>query len=131
MSANWVGPRRVTEVLSDYIFKVEHLLTQDTEDIHISRIKHYADALVGTTAQMKEIADFSDRVWYSVDKIKDVRETDGNYEALVSWKGLSTSGDSWEPLTIMFEDVPMTVRAFFKRRRLNAVMKRDKSFLKV
>ena len=61
MSANWVGPRRVIQILSDFIVRVEHLLTKDTEDIHVSRIRHYADAPVGTEVEMKKIADFSDR----------------------------------------------------------------------
>lgn len=131
MSANWVGPRRVVEVLSDFIIRVEHLINKDTEDLHVSRVKPYADALVGTGVQMKEIADFSDRVWYSVDKFKDLRNVDGQFELLVSWKGLSSAGDSWEPLPIMFEDVPTKVRAFFKRRRLTALMKRAKDYLHI
>ena len=74
MSTNWVGPRRIAEVLSGFVYREEHLLTEETEDIHVSRIKHYADSLVGTEVQMKEIADFSDRIWYSADHIKDLQE---------------------------------------------------------
>lgn len=33
---------------------------------------------------------------------------------LVSWKGLSSNGDSWEPLIVMYEDVPSKVRGYFK-----------------
>ena len=131
MSANWVGPRRIKQALSDFTFRVEHLVTKEEEDIHVSRIKPYADALVGTPAQMTEIADFSDRVWYCVDKIKDIREQEGEFQVLVSWKGLSSSGDSWEPLHIMYEDVPSKIRAFFKRRRQSNVMKRAKVLLQL
>ena len=129
MSANWVGPRRIVQILSDFIVRVEHLLTEETEDVHVSRIRLYADSLVGTEVQMKQIADFTDRVWYAVEKIKDLREVQGEFEVLVSWKGLSTSGDSWEPLNIMYEDVPSKVRAFFKRRRLTSAMKRAKNLI--
>lgn len=129
MSANWVGPRRIVQILSDFIVKVEHLLTKETEDLHVSRVRHYADSLVGTPVKMKEIANFSDRVWYSVDKIKNLREAQGEFEALVSWKGLSSHSDSWEPLAIMYEDVPTKVRAYFSRRRQSDVMKRARAFL--
>lgn len=71
---------------------------------------------------MKKIADFSDRIWYSVDKIKDLRDSGKCFEILVSWKGLTAAGDFWEPLDIMFEDVPSRVRAYFRRRRLNDVI---------
>ncbi len=59
---------------------------------------------------MKEVAEFTDRFWYSVDKIKDIREATDGFEILVGWKRLTTPGDSWEPLTVMFEDVPFKVR---------------------
>lgn len=35
VSATWVGPTRIIEVLSDYIPRVGNLLTQATEEIHI------------------------------------------------------------------------------------------------
>ena len=52
MSANWDGPRRVVQALSDNIFRVEYLIMQETEDIHVSRIYSYADGPVGTPVQM-------------------------------------------------------------------------------
>ena len=130
MSANWVGPRRIVEVLSGFVYRVQHLITKETEDIHVSRIKHYADSLVGSPVQMKEIADFSDRIWYSVDRIKDLQEKNGKFEVLVSWKGLSESGDSWEPLTVMHEDVPSKVRQYFKRKRKTGLVKRALEIIK-
>lgn len=54
VSANWVGPRRVVQCLSDYMCRVEHLLTEGTDDVHVSRMKHYADFLIGTKLQMKK-----------------------------------------------------------------------------
>ena len=131
MSANWVGPRRVVQVLSNFILRVEHLLTKEAEDTHVSRIKPYTDGSIESPVALKEIADFSDRIWYSVDKIKDIRETNGVFEVLVSWKDLTTAGDSWEPLTTIFEDVPTKVRTYFKRSRLTSVAKKAKTFLEV
>ncbi len=55
---------------------------------------------------MEEVAELTDRIWYSVDKIKDIRETADVFEVLVGWKGLNTAGDSWQLLSVMFEDVP-------------------------
>ncbi len=76
---------------------------------------------------MQEVADFTDRIWYSVDKIKDVREFGGHFEVVVAWKGLTTAGGSWEPLTIMFEDVPSNIREFIKRRCLNPILRRARA----
>lgn len=122
MSANWVGPRRVIQVMSDFTFKVEHLVSQETEVVHVSRIKHYADALIGSKVQMEKLAERTDKIWYSVDDIKDVKKRNDEFQVLVSWKGLSSKGDTWEPLQAMFEDVPSKVRAFFKRKRKTAAL---------
>ena len=73
-SAHWVGPRRVIQALYNFTFKVEHILTRGTEDIHISRIMHYTDSRVGPKLEMKKVAEHTDHVRYSVDKIKDVRK---------------------------------------------------------
>ncbi len=127
MSTNWIGPRRVSRILSDFTVELEHLLTGTTAVVHVCRIKPYADASVETQAQMKEVAEFTDRIWYSVDKVKDIREAADGFEVLVCWKGLTTAGDSWEPLTVMFEDVPSKVRDFFKHRRLNQILPRGRA----
>ena len=129
MSCNWIGPRRVTRILSDFTVEIEHLLTEETSVVHVSRIKPYADSLVGTPVEMSDIAEFTDRVWFTVDKIKDLRETSDRFEVLVAWKGLTSAGDSWEPLTNMYEDVPTKVRDFFKRRRNSAALRKAKSSL--
>lgn len=121
MSSNWVGPRRVVGVLSDFTYKIENLITLETESVHISRIKHYMDSLIGKSVEMRELAESADRVWYSVDKVCDLRKENGNFEVLVAWKGLSQASSSWEPLAHIFEDVPSKVRAFFKKRRSNAL----------
>ncbi len=127
MSTNWVGPRRISRILSDFTVEIEHLLTSTTAIVDVCRVKPYADASVGTPAQMQEVAEFTVRIWYSVDKIKDVREAASHFEVLVAWKGLTTARDSWEPLTVKFEDVLSKIREFFKRRRLNPVLRRARA----
>ncbi len=76
---------------------------------------------------MKEATEFTDPIWYSVDKIKDVREAADRFEVQVRWKGLTSAGDAWEPLTVMFGDLPSKVREFFKRRRLNPILRRARA----
>ncbi len=78
---------------------------------------------------MEEVAEFVDRIWYSVDKIKDIREAADSFEVLVGWKGPTTAGDSSETLTVMFEDVPCKVRDFFKHRSVNQTIRRARASL--
>lgn len=65
---------------------------------------------------MEEIAEF-------IDLIKDLREGNGEFQLLVSWKGLIESGDSWEPLLVMFKDVPSLVRSYFEQKRSTTVLR--------
>ncbi len=65
MSTNWIVPRRVSRILSNFTVELEHPLTGTSAVVHICRIKRYADASVGTKAQIKEVAEFTDRIWYS------------------------------------------------------------------
>lgn len=84
MSGNIVVPRRIVHSISDLTFKIKHFLTEETSDAHATRIRPYADSLVETPVQIREIAEFSDRIWYSVDKIKDYLETQGIYQGPVA-----------------------------------------------
>ncbi len=63
MSTNWVGPRRISRISSDFIIEIEHLFTDATALVHVCRVKPYADASVGTLAQIQEVAEFTDRIW--------------------------------------------------------------------
>lgn len=61
VSANWAGPRRVGNILSDDNVEVEHLLSSKRERFHVRRIKHYFDADVGAMVAMEKIAEVSGR----------------------------------------------------------------------
>ena len=94
--------------------------------MHICRVKPYRDAAVGESVEMRAVAEFSDRIWHTVEKVKDLRLSHGSFDVLVAWKGLSTSGDTWEPLSTMYEDVPTKVRDFFAKKRASDLIKRAK-----
>ena len=131
VSANWIGPRRIINVLFDFTAEVEHLLTKETSVVHICRMKPYTDKLVGTPVQMKEIAEISDQITFPVDKIKDLRERRNHFEVLVSWKGWSETSDSWEPLDVIYEDVPSKVREYFRRRRSTPLIEKARTSLSI
>ncbi len=125
MSANWAGPRPISRILSNVTVEIKHLLTSAAAVVYVCRVKTYADASVGTPAQMQEVEEFTDRIWHSVDKIKDVGEAAGHFEVLIAWKGLNAAGDSWETRNVIFENVPSKVRVFFNRECLNPILRRS------
>lgn len=98
ISTNWIGLRRVSRIPLEVTVELENLLTASNKTTHVWRIKPDEDKIVGSAVQMRESAEFSDRIWYSYDKIKDIRENSNQFEVFVSWKGLSIAGESFEPL---------------------------------
>ncbi|POM60589.1 hypothetical protein PHPALM_30530 [Phytophthora palmivora] len=83
---HWVGPFKVVAALA-HSFKVEHLVTGRKYDVHASRLKFYADAVLNTTTEPLE---------------------------LVSNQGmfLGVVENSWEPLTAFMHDVPENVHEY-------------------
>lgn len=125
--SKWVDPRRITQILSDFTVEVEHLLFHKKEIVHLSHFKPSVNNQIVKPAQLQEVVELSDWVWYSVDSVKDVRQNDNEFQVFVSQKGFTSAGDIWQPLTNMFEDVPRMVRAFFGKKRSSYLVKRTKS----
>lgn len=86
--SNWVGNLRVTGIISDFVVEFEHLLKKSVTIVHLSRIKHNEDALVGNPVQFKSIAELTDRDRFFVDKLKDIRDESENFEVLVKIKSI-------------------------------------------
>lgn len=76
---------------------------------------------------MKEVAEIADQIKYSVDKIKDLRQKGNECQVLVGCKGYSLSGDTWEPVSIIYEDLPGKVQEFLKSKRSNVLIKKIKA----
>lgn len=85
--------------------------------MHCSRIRRYADSLVGTPAAMRQVAERTDRLRFSVDTVKDIRFRKDKREILISLMGLKASWDTWEPFDIIYEDVNIAVRSFLLSQR--------------
>lgn len=81
---NWVPPRRISKIKSAYMLEIDHLFTRETSVIHACPVKPYADASDGSKAEMKEVAEFNDRILYFVNNIKYVRKDSNEFEVLVS-----------------------------------------------
>ena len=80
---------------------------------------------------MEQSAQHNDRIWHAVNKIKNIRNTKSIFESLVSCNCLSSTSDSWEPLSTMNDDDPAKVRQYFKGKKLTRTIKDGKSFARI
>ncbi len=54
---------------------------------------------------------------YHVDKILDKKKIKNKIHYLVSWKGFDESSNSWEPASVLKEDIPDEVKKNEKNNR--------------
>ncbi|GMF54369.1 unnamed protein product [Phytophthora fragariaefolia] len=108
----WVGPFRVTEALA-HSFMVEHLLTKDAYEVHGTRLKHFCNADLDVTGELREhIA--NQGIVLAVRAITEHRYNDEakDWQLFDTWRGLEDNENSWEPFDSIYSDVPTIVQRY-------------------
>ncbi|KAE9196662.1 hypothetical protein PF002_g22989 [Phytophthora fragariae] len=113
----WIGPYVVIRADS-HSFRVRHLVTGSEQDVHASRLKFYADSDLEVTDELLEHV-AAQGIILKVEKFVDHRcnAQSQAFELLVSWCGLESIEDSWEPLRTLTQDVPVLVRAYVEAKK--------------
>jgi hypothetical protein len=108
----WIGPYRVIRA-DPYSFTIEHLITGEQADVHASRLKFYADVSFDVTEEILEHV-AAQGIVLAIDQLLEHRYNvaSNEYEILVSWRGLETIEDSWEPLMTLHKDVRVLVQRY-------------------
>ena len=115
LQITWLGPRRIVEVLSDWVFVVEDLRDGSRSTHHASRMKHYAAAAADVTQDLLDHVAYVEG-GHLVEELRDCRfnRTTKRWDILVKWMGLDELETSWEPASDIAEDVPALVQAYIK-----------------
>lgn len=114
----WRGPRRVIKALNDYVFKVEDLRNGETEDIHGTRLKFYADDSLDARVILSHV--LASETGMPVSRLIKLVDDDGTLCVQVRWKGLSPSDDTLEPISRVHEDVPQLFLKLLDRKNTPA-----------
>lgn len=62
MHTNLIGPRCISRILSDFTVELQHVLKKSKIIKHFCLINPYVESLVGFITQMREVADFMNRI---------------------------------------------------------------------
>jgi transposase InsO family protein len=119
----WIGPYQIKRA-DKHSFVVQHLVTGVETDVHASRLKYYADKDYEVTEEVREhIA--SQGIVLAVAELKEHRWNASikGYEILVSWKGLESIEDSWEPLRSLWKDIPVLIQRYAESAADSGLMK--------
>ena len=53
--SKWTGPWRVVTAETGHLYGVENIVSGDIRDVHVARLRYYADRELGMTAQLKDV----------------------------------------------------------------------------
>ncbi len=120
-----MGPRRITKVLSDLVYEVEHLLTHKIEQVHASRMQLYRVSKDGAqvSKELLEHVECSEARYEIVEKLMDIsgNKKEGIF-VQVKWLGLPDKQDwTWHSIKDLQEDIPQKLEEFLrntKKKRL-------------
>ena len=129
MRTKWCGPAVVTAVSSSWVYTVKNLITQDERVAHATRLKFYADKDLHVTSDfLAQVAHNSEG--FEVETLEDVRYVSAtqSYEILVKWRGLQAVENSWEPASVLFEDVTVIFKRFCRSSAIPLVKELKKVY---
>jgi Chromo (CHRromatin Organisation MOdifier) domain len=116
LQVRWKGPFRITKILSDYVYIIQHLITNETREVHCTRLRFYHDASLEITEEIQSHINTQGMI-YHVNSIVGVRYNPSNkkWEVLVKWQGFQNIEDTWEPFVPILEDVPEKVIEYLQK----------------
>jgi len=112
----WQGPAQVIELVGEHLVKVKFIGKTEIEEVHSCRVSFYSEDINGQEMQIAEQFYYDTDSW-EIEKLKEVRMNEGQYEILTTWKGFSDLEDSWEPLDSLFKQVPSLVVEFLTKAK--------------
>ena len=123
----WTGPRRITNVRSDWVFEVENILSGKKEVVHARRLILYRADMDGKEVlpALLKAAEHSEISYQIVERLNGIRAINGVLQIHVEWEGLPDRDDwTWEPLQQVYEDVPGMLEDFLSTKSSRPLKRR-------
>ena len=112
----WTGPYKIVKVNSEWDFEIQHLISKEVSHAHATRLSFYCDSSLNVTPDLKhQIAHDESNLTYQVESILAHDDSTGEYRFQIHWKGFDKEDSTWEPLSIISEDVPHLLQEYAQR----------------
>ena len=121
----WTGPWRVVEK-GKHVYTVVDVVTNQRVQVHVVRMRPYADASLTVTEELKEtVARIHGESELRMADVLNIGPLDdGTYNVLVEWVGLD-GGPTWEPAGDIYHDAPRFLESKLRKMGLSASVKQD------
>ena len=123
----WTG-RRVVSKTGGHVYGVEDIITGRSREVHIARMRPYADASLNVTAELKEVFNnLKSQGELDMERIEGADlEADSEEDVVkVKWVGLDEEETTWEPVSTIYADAPKYTAAQLRKLRLTKEVRDD------
>ena len=122
LATRWTGPWRVVSDGSPHAYNVQEIVTGETKEVRVVRMRAYADSSFAVGAEVQGLFKMTKHQGkYEIQDILNIGEDSlkaGDYKVQVAWVGLDGKDPTWEPVEVMFKDVPKNFVRKLKQMRL-------------
>ena len=104
------------------MYNVQNIVTGETKEVHVVRMRAYADSYLAVDAEVQGLFEMTKHQGeYEIQDILNISEDLLNardYKGQVAWVGLDDEDLTWEPVEVMFKEVPKFLVRKLKQIRL-------------
>ena len=124
LKAQWMGPRRITEVLNNWVYEVEDLVTKRKEKVHAERLKFYSERDLEVTEELRNQIAHNDEN-FEIEEILDIKyeKEYGRYMIFIKWKNFDSDENTWEFIEEIWETTKEVVKNYLKKKDSKKSMK--------
>ena len=120
----WTEPWRVEKDEKEHIRTVGNIITGETREVHVTRMRFYADSDLKITKAVKDVFQQGEYHIGGITEVKKANRGD-EYVVLVQWEGLDDAEETWEPVSRVLEDAPTVLRRELRKIKPPAAIKRE------
>ena len=119
----WTWPWRAANDDKEHVYAVQHLVTADLRDVHVARMRFYADDKLEITGELlKVFQQLENHGEYHIRSISAIKRAASGEQIVVkvAWEGLEDVESTWEPVSSVFYSAPAVLHRELKALRLKA-----------
>ena len=127
LMSTWTRPRRVANEDKEHGYAVQHLVTGELRDVHVARMRFYADDQLVITGKLPKVFQkLENQGEYHIRGLSAIKRPASGDEFVVkvAWEGREEAKSIWEPVSRVFHDAPSMRRKELKALRLEVEQKR-------
>ena len=129
LSLRWTGPFRVVQILSNFVYVLQNLVSGEREEVHARRIIFFRNSAYEVTEELMGHLKHQEGELHNVAEFIGFRTWQGVPQVKVRWQGLEENEDSWEDIRNIRKDVPLLFKRHLAEVRQNGTAK-EKRFMK-